>query len=54
LRKNYWLECGKVGWDQIKEKAKEMYADASQNNDKPFTLEHIWKVVRHDKKWSAY
>uniref|UniRef100_J3NDB2 No apical meristem-associated C-terminal domain-containing protein n=1 Tax=Oryza brachyantha TaxID=4533 RepID=J3NDB2_ORYBR len=52
-----WVKSARV-WqsgmsdDQIKEKAKEMYAN--QNHDKPFTLEHIWKVVRGEKKWSAY
>lgn len=41
-----------VSDDQLMDKAIEMYA--GQNNDKPFTLQHIWKVVRHDMKWSAY
>jgi hypothetical protein len=27
---------------------------ASQHNDKKFMLKHIWKVVRHERKWSAY
>jgi hypothetical protein len=27
---------------------------ASEHNDKDFILKHIWKVVRNERKWSAY
>ena len=38
--------------DQLMEIAEKMYA--SEHNDKDFTLKHIWKVVRGERKWSAY
>ena len=27
---------------------------ASEHSDKYFMLKHIWKVVRNERKWSAY
>jgi hypothetical protein len=38
--------------DQLMEIAEKMYA--SEHKDKEFTLKHIWKVVRGQRKWSAY
>jgi len=32
--------------------AEKMYN--KDHNDKDFTLKHFWKVVRNDRKWSAY
>jgi hypothetical protein len=41
-----------VSDDQVMEITDKMYA--SQHNDKEFMLKHIWKVVRYERKWSAY
>ncbi|CAD6237599.1 unnamed protein product [Miscanthus lutarioriparius] len=41
-----------VSDDQLMEIAEKMYA--SEHNDKEFTLKHFWKVVRNERKWSAY
>jgi hypothetical protein len=38
--------------DQLMEMAEKMYA--SEHKEKEFTLKHIWKVVRDERKWSAY
>lgn len=38
--------------DQRTDEALQIYA--SEHNDKPFLLQHIWRVVRHERKWSAY
>ncbi|CAN6345012.1 unnamed protein product [Urochloa humidicola] len=38
--------------DQRTDQALQLYA--SEHNDKPFLLEHIWRVLRHERKWSAY
>jgi len=38
--------------DQLMEIAEKMYA--SDHSDKEFMLKHIWKVVRGERKWSAY
>ncbi|RCV16562.1 hypothetical protein SETIT_3G147900v2, partial [Setaria italica] len=38
--------------DQLMDLADKMYA--STHNDKDFMLKHIWKVVRDERKWSAY
>ena len=38
--------------DQLMEIAEKMYA--GEHNDKEFTLKHFWKVVRNERKWSAY
>ncbi|KAL6654183.1 hypothetical protein ACP70R_007648 [Stipagrostis hirtigluma subsp. patula] len=38
--------------DQQMDKALELYA--SEHSDKPFTMVHIWKILRHERKWSAY
>jgi hypothetical protein len=37
---------------QLMEIADKMYV--SEHNDKDFMLKHIWNVVRHERKWSAY
>ncbi|CAD6212234.1 unnamed protein product [Miscanthus lutarioriparius] len=41
-----------VSDDQLMEIAKKMYA--GEHNDKEFTLKQFWKVVRNERKWSAY
>uniref|UniRef100_J3ME81 Uncharacterized protein n=1 Tax=Oryza brachyantha TaxID=4533 RepID=J3ME81_ORYBR len=38
--------------DQIMDQALELYA--SEHDGKAFTMHHIWRVLRHEKKWSAY
>ncbi|CAL5021173.1 unnamed protein product [Urochloa decumbens] len=38
--------------DQRTDQALQIYA--SEHNDKPFLLQHIWRVVRHERKWAAY
>ncbi|PUZ46172.1 hypothetical protein GQ55_7G029000 [Panicum hallii var. hallii] len=38
--------------DQKMDQAMQLYA--SEHSDKPFTLLHVWRIVRHEKKWSAY
>ncbi|CAO2153139.1 unnamed protein product [Urochloa humidicola] len=38
--------------DQRTDQALQIYA--SEHNDKPFLLQHIWRVVRHERKWVAY
>ncbi|KAL6647332.1 hypothetical protein ACP70R_014769 [Stipagrostis hirtigluma subsp. patula] len=38
--------------DQQMDKALELYA--SEHSDKPFTMVHIWKILRHERKWSSY
>lgn len=38
--------------DQRMDQALEMYA--SEHDDKPFLLQHIWRVVKHERKWAAY
>jgi hypothetical protein len=38
--------------DQITDHAMELYA--SEHNDKAFVLQHVWKILRHERKWSAY
>jgi hypothetical protein len=52
-----WVRTNKVyrsGFsdDQLMEMAEKMYA--RDHNDKEFTLKHFWKVVRNERKWSAY
>ncbi|CAL4893821.1 unnamed protein product [Urochloa decumbens] len=41
-----------VSDDQMTDQALQLYA--SEHNDKPFLLQHIWRVLRHERKWSAY
>ncbi|KAG0530101.1 hypothetical protein BDA96_05G155900 [Sorghum bicolor] len=41
-----------VSDDHLMETAEKMYAD--EHKDKEFVLKHIWKVVRGERKWSAY
>ncbi|CAN6302529.1 unnamed protein product, partial [Urochloa humidicola] len=38
--------------DQRTDQVLQIYA--SEHNDKPFLLQHIWRVVRHERKWAAY
>ncbi|XP_039843756.1 glutathione S-transferase T3-like [Panicum virgatum] len=38
--------------DQRTDKALQMYA--SEHDDKPFLLQHIWRVVKNERKWAAY
>ncbi|RLN22048.1 transposon protein, putative, ping/pong/SNOOPY sub-class [Panicum miliaceum] len=38
--------------DQKMDQAMRLYA--SKHSDKPFTLLHVWRILRHEKKWSAY
>jgi hypothetical protein len=38
--------------DQMMDMAETMYA--KDHNDKDFTLKHFWKVVKGERKWSAY
>jgi hypothetical protein len=38
--------------DQRTDNALQLYA--SEHNGKPFLLQHIWRVVRHERKWAAY
>ncbi|KAF0889004.1 hypothetical protein E2562_034069 [Oryza meyeriana var. granulata] len=38
--------------DQLMDMAEKMYA--KDHSDKDFTLKHFWKVVRNERKWSAY
>jgi hypothetical protein len=38
--------------DQLTDKALEQWA--GQNNGKAFHLQHMWKVLRGQQKWSAY
>lgn len=38
--------------DQRTDQALQIYA--SEHNDKPFLLQHIWRVVRHERKWASY
>uniref|UniRef100_J3LC86 Myb-like domain-containing protein n=2 Tax=Oryza brachyantha TaxID=4533 RepID=J3LC86_ORYBR len=52
-----WVKTNKVyrsgvSDDQLMEIAEKMYA--SDHCDKDFMLKHIWKVVRGERKWSAY
>jgi hypothetical protein len=52
-----WVKTNKVyrsgvSDDQLMEIAEKMYAD--DHSDKDFMLKHIWKVVRKERKWSAY
>lgn len=52
-----WIKTNRVyrsGFsdDQLMDLADKMYA--STHNDKDFMLKHIWKVVRDERKWSAY
>nr|XP_034591664.1 glutathione S-transferase T3-like [Setaria viridis] len=52
-----WIQTSRVyrsGFsdDQLMDLADKMYA--STHNNKDFMLKHIWKVVRDERKWSAY
>ncbi|KAF0930082.1 hypothetical protein E2562_027914 [Oryza meyeriana var. granulata] len=52
-----WIKTNRVyrsGFsdDQLVDLADKMYA--STHSDKDFMLKHIWKVVRDERKWSAY
>ncbi|KAF0934443.1 hypothetical protein E2562_025527 [Oryza meyeriana var. granulata] len=38
--------------DQKMDQALQLYA--SEHSDKPFALLHVWRILRHEKKWSAY
>ena len=38
--------------DQKMDQALQLYA--SEHSDKPFTMMHVWRVLRHEQKWSAY
>ncbi|CAN6191592.1 unnamed protein product [Urochloa humidicola] len=38
--------------DQKMDAALQLYA--SEHSDKPFTMVHVWRILRHEKKWSAY
>ncbi|CAN6211985.1 unnamed protein product [Urochloa humidicola] len=38
--------------DQRTDHALQIYA--SEHKDKPFLLQHIWRVVRNERKWAAY
>lgn len=38
--------------DQIIDHAMELYA--SEHKDKTFVMQHVWKILRHERKWSAY
>ncbi|KAF2910283.1 hypothetical protein DAI22_11g089900 [Oryza sativa Japonica Group] len=38
--------------DQKMDQAFQLYA--SEHNDKPFTMVHVWRILRHEKKWSTY
>ncbi|XP_025797250.1 glutathione S-transferase T2-like isoform X4 [Panicum hallii] len=38
--------------DQKMDQAMQLYA--YEHSDRPFTLLHVWRIVRHEKKWSAY
>jgi hypothetical protein len=52
-----WVNASRV-WqsgmsdDQLTDKALEQWA--GQNNGKAFHLQHMWKVLRGQQKWSAY
>ncbi|CAO2209402.1 unnamed protein product [Urochloa humidicola] len=52
-----WVNASRV-WqsgmsdDQLIDKALELWS--GQNNGKAFHLQHMWKVVRGEQKWSAY
>ncbi|CAO2176299.1 unnamed protein product [Urochloa humidicola] len=52
-----WVNASRV-WqsgmsdDQLTEKALEMWS--GQNKGKAFHLLHMWKVIRGERKWSAY
>jgi len=39
--------------DQKMDQALQLYA-SEQHSDKPFTMMHVWRVLRHEQKWSAY
>ncbi|KAG0520451.1 hypothetical protein BDA96_08G075300 [Sorghum bicolor] len=52
-----WVKTTKVyrsgvSDDQLMEIAEKMYAD--DHKDKEFMFKHFWKVVREERKWSAY
>ncbi|OQU91548.1 glutathione S-transferase T3 [Sorghum bicolor] len=52
-----WVKTNKVyrsgvSDDQLMEIAENMYA--KDHSDKDFMLKHFWKVVRNERKWSAY
>jgi hypothetical protein len=38
--------------DQKMDQALQLYA--SEHSDKPFTMVHVWRVLRHEHKWSAH
>jgi AAA+ ATPase superfamily predicted ATPase len=41
-----------LGDDQRTDNALKLYA--SEHGGKPFLLQHMWRVVRHERKWAAY
>ncbi|KAG0519380.1 hypothetical protein BDA96_09G259400 [Sorghum bicolor] len=52
-----WVKTNKVyrsgvSDDQLMEIVENMYA--KDHSDKDFMLKHFWKVVRNERKWSAY
>ncbi|CAL5002806.1 unnamed protein product [Urochloa decumbens] len=38
--------------DQKMDQAMQLYA--SEHSDKPFTMLHAWRILRHEKKWAAF
>ncbi|KAF8657795.1 hypothetical protein HU200_059955 [Digitaria exilis] len=38
--------------DQKMDQAMQLYA--SEHNEKPFTLLHVWRILRHERKWVTY
>lgn len=38
--------------DQKMDQAMQLYA--SEHSDKPFTMLHVWRILRHENKWAAY
>ena len=37
--------------DQKMDQAMQLYA--SEHSDKPFTMLHVWRILRHENKWAA-
>ncbi|KAF8716828.1 hypothetical protein HU200_025925 [Digitaria exilis] len=38
--------------DQKMDQAMQLYA--SEHSEKPFTMLHVWRILRHERKWSAH
>ncbi|CAN6381067.1 unnamed protein product [Urochloa humidicola] len=38
--------------NQKMDQAMQLYA--SEHSDKPFTMLHVWRILRHEKKWAAH